>query len=160
MRLVLAVDELLGHKIRKTLTADIEVFARARLRLEGVGPARAAIDRAPCVFAIGAAGWDPFEWLESQRVSASVPVVVIVPDVTDEIVRRALLIGVRAIVPATIPAIALATSAACQIAWNDRGKSGLRPILVVPDRRGKQVRQRTRGQQTEGDPTPVALRRA
>jgi hypothetical protein len=160
MRVVLAVDELLGHKIKKTLRAHVEIFPRVRLRLEGPSAALASIEQSPCVLAAGAAEWDPLAWLEDQGIPADVPKVVIVPEANEETVRRAISAGVRAIVPATVSGIALATSAACQIAWNDRGKIGLLPILVVPDRHGKRARKRIRGQQTKAGPTLVAPRRA
>lgn len=158
MRVVLAVDELLAHKIKKTLGVTVEIFTHQTLRLEGSAGARASIERGPCVLAVGAARWNPLAWLEDQHIAIDVPKVVIVPEANEETLRRAVLVGVRAIVPATVAGLALATSAACQIAWNDRERFDLRPILVVPDRHGKRSQKRIRGQETAAGPIPAASR--
>lgn len=126
MRTVLATDEMLAHEVSKQLPGEVEVFGRARMRDEGMGAVRAAVERAPCVLVIGAREWPPGPTLDEWALDG-VPVVAILPD------GEAAPACAKVSVPAHQRQTVRAVTAACRLAWLAQG-TFLPPVIVAPTR--------------------------
>lgn len=155
MRTVLAIDEMLAHRVRRLLPGDVEIYSHVRMRDEGDEAVRRAVLRSQCVLAIGGAAWDPMPWLRQRSISELAPVVAVVPAMTLDIEDAVLALCVPFVVPVDVGEAARRVSASLRRAWSYRA-TRLSPVVVRPQGTAS-PRDRPRPQtesERRGGPTP------
>lgn len=139
MPTILALDELLAHAVGPKLPGMVEVCGRMRMREEGDDIVKSLALQPGSVLAIGAASWNPLPLLAEWKLPARVPVVVLVPEVTEEVARMAAECRVFSVIPAdgSLSGMSKCVVNECVLANASlrRGRKEISPVLVVPSRR-------------------------
>lgn len=138
MRTVLAVDELLARAVGAKLPGVVEICTRARMRDDGDEVVADLVMMVPSVLVIGAKKWDPLDLLEAWLLPPEIPVVLVVPHMSEDIERRASALELFSVVPADRSVRATACLACeCRLAWAWLQGRHARPL--VPDARPPQA---------------------
>ena len=141
MRTVLATDEMLIRAVQRKLDGEIVAFNRQRMREEGMEAVRRAAVTATAVL-IGGRRWAATELLpvlERWRLPYDVPVVMVVPEISDGEWLRAIRLDVFAVVEdVAVKDVASCLSVEARLAskWaSRRDHLRRRPVLLRRERR-------------------------
>lgn len=142
MRTILALDEMLIRAVRPKLPGTVEPFSRQRMRKEGVDAVRDAALASASAVVIGGRKWTAAELLpvlERWKLPYEVPVVMVVPEISDAEWLRAVRLDVFAVVEdVAVKNVASCLSVEARLAsrWlSRRGRLLRHPVLLHRDRR-------------------------